>query len=635
MKNSIKREQSQACLNFAERKNFRLQAKYKILMTLALLITAVGGAWAQDYDINVDFNSTYDRMGTTFNCMIMSMDPGAIKGTLELSVDGVSKGSFGVDGEMVFGSIAAIDAGDHTWTAEFKPEGGGSFKRHGDFRIDKVHTSISYNGSTSINMGVGESTELDVHVAPDGADGLSYSSSDASVVSITKENSFRYIIQAEAAGTATITFSFAGNKNYEAAEEDITITVTVLPAPIEVTPGEAANTWTFAMPGSDVVLTPIYAAATLYQNDGETEKQAYETLKEAFANVQDGDVIKLDWDVTLTEDLATPTIEGGVKFTLDFNGYTLDFGTTYQIKLQNDGDQLTFTDSSDDQLGGLIAENFNIKAGREYVFVAGRYNICGTTAERLNVFFCANPSIPFSVAEGKEFVDLEGGAEANDGFTVRVGFKTYELTIGAGKFATFYADQNTTLDEGQNIGFYTISSIDADRSTATVTQINSTIIPANTPTLVYNGGNDQQTVKIKVTPDEADAENQGISPLENFMGTAVAKTFTEDDMAAADYYALSGGKLFVPVYDAGTIGKNQCWLQFNHANGAPARGITLVFEKEEATEVTEVLGKPSDQGRASEVNEAGDGAWYDLSGRKLNAAPIKGVYIKDGKKIVK
>ncbi|WP_155808844.1 leucine-rich repeat domain-containing protein, partial [Xylanibacter brevis] len=47
MKNSIKREQSQACLNFAERKNFRLQAKHKILMTLALLITAVGGAWAQ------------------------------------------------------------------------------------------------------------------------------------------------------------------------------------------------------------------------------------------------------------------------------------------------------------------------------------------------------------------------------------------------------------------------------------------------------------------------------------------------------------------------------------------------------------------------------------------------------------
>ena len=229
--------------------------KQKILMTLALLITAVGGAWAQDYDIDVDFDPYYHPDETHFNCKIMSLEPGeGIKGTLELSVDGVSKGSFGVDGEMVFGSIAAIDAGDHTWSAVFKPEGGGHVAGYGDFTIDKVHTSISYNGSTSINMGVGESTELDVYVSPDGPDGLSYSSSDASVASIIKkEYSYDiYIIQAKAAGTATITFSFAGNKNYDAAE-DKTITVTVLPAPIEVTPGEAANTWTFTMPASSLV----------------------------------------------------------------------------------------------------------------------------------------------------------------------------------------------------------------------------------------------------------------------------------------------------------------------------------------------------------------------------------------------
>jgi len=48
MKNSIKREQSQACLNFAERKNFGLQAKYKILSLLVLLLTAATGAWATE-----------------------------------------------------------------------------------------------------------------------------------------------------------------------------------------------------------------------------------------------------------------------------------------------------------------------------------------------------------------------------------------------------------------------------------------------------------------------------------------------------------------------------------------------------------------------------------------------------------
>ena len=230
-------------------------------MTLALLITAVGGAWAQDdYLIDVDFASSYDRMGTHFMCRIMSLEPGEIKGTLNLSGDGESKGSFNVDGEEVFDFITpGLDAGNHTYSAVFYPEGGGSVNKKGDFTINQLYTSIAYYGSTSINMGVGESTELDVYVAPDGADGLSYSSSDASVASITKKeySNDTYIIQAKATGTATITFSFAGNNNYKAAEEDKTITVTVLPAPIEVTTNAAEEGGTFTeasfeMPTSDV-----------------------------------------------------------------------------------------------------------------------------------------------------------------------------------------------------------------------------------------------------------------------------------------------------------------------------------------------------------------------------------------------
>ena len=37
---------------------------------------------------------------------------------------------------------------------------------------------------------------------------------------------------------------------------------------IEVTPGSSANTWTFSMPGSDVVLTPIYAKAATFATTG-------------------------------------------------------------------------------------------------------------------------------------------------------------------------------------------------------------------------------------------------------------------------------------------------------------------------------------------------------------------------------
>ena len=176
-------------------------------------MTAATGAWAQDvdYDINVSFDPSYNRMTTHFSCNIMSptVEPGAIKGKLELSVDGISMGSFDVDGEMVDGFIDALDAGNHTWSVVFHPEGGGEYNANGNFTINKAYTSINYFGSTPINMGVGESTELEVYIYPYGAGGLSYSSSDASVASITKKeySDYTYIIQAKAAGTATITFS--------------------------------------------------------------------------------------------------------------------------------------------------------------------------------------------------------------------------------------------------------------------------------------------------------------------------------------------------------------------------------------------------------------------------------------------
>ena len=222
--------------------------KRKLLSLLVLLMTAATGAWAQDADyyIDVNFSPYYYPNETHFNCMIMNpmMGPEAeIKGTLELFVDGDSKGSFDVNGEMVNGSITpAIDAGDHTWSAVFSPEGGGEFSGIGSFTIDKLYTDIDYYGSTSINLGVGESTEVDVYLYPDEAGELIYSSSDASVASITKKEYYyyTYIIQAKAAGTATITFSFAGNTNYEAADNK-TITVTVLPAPIDVTTNEGAT----------------------------------------------------------------------------------------------------------------------------------------------------------------------------------------------------------------------------------------------------------------------------------------------------------------------------------------------------------------------------------------------------------
>ena len=392
------------------------------------------------------------------------------------------------------------------------------------------------------------------------------------------------------------------------------------------------NEWVLDMPASNVVITPRYASATIFDAD-DAEKQAYETLKEAFAKVQDGDVIKLDWNVTLTEQLTTPQRNGNpIHFTLDFNGYTItdasSMGGYNCIELSN-GDMMFLTDESEDKNGGLKGMVAGLQGSR-IVFKGGRYDfgqgLAATNIQSMWDNYFA-PNFGWQMAENKEFVNTHNGSADDDGFFVCVAWKDFELTIGSKKFDTFYLDENIKLadETPQLVGLYTITEINETRTKATATALTG-VVEASLPILVYNGTEEEQTVKIKVTADEADAENQGKTPIENFQGTATDREFTDVMMAAADFYALSDGILFVPVLDPGTLGKNQCWLQFNHANGgnAPARGITLVFEESEATEIT-----------TTDVTDETDDSWYDLSGRKLDGEPTeKGVYIKSGKKVV-
>jgi hypothetical protein len=324
----------------------------------------------------------------------------------------------------------------------------------------------------------------------------------------------------------------------------------------------------------------------------------------------------------------TPTTQGGAKFILDFNGYTLDCGENY-ICLTNAGDELTFKDTSgNDKPGGLKAIGFDEGTGGKFIFDSGRYKIGNyTTAEEMNAMFAANDS--YEMADGKTFVDIANGPDTDD-FNLTVGYATFELTIGAGRFATFFENNNIELIEPtEGVKLYTITEINGDRTEATIKELTG-VVEAETPMLVYNSTTNPVTAKLKGTNAEANEANEDVTIAEEFMGTDGPETFTDVDMAEADYYALSGGKLFVPVYEPGTLGAHQCYLWFYYGSGdttepgAPARGITLVFEKSEATDIT-----------TTDVTDETDGAWYDLSGRKLDGEPTtKGVYVKDGKKVI-
>jgi hypothetical protein len=275
-------------------------------------------------------------------------------------------------------------------------------------------------------------------------------------------DNFTITVKSAFEGTVNVTVYYLNGEGDE-AERNISVTCVKSAPAITVEWDAETKTGTFAMPGSDVVLTPIYAAATIYDAN-QTEKGSYETFKEAFLAAQNGDVIKLDGDVTVTSatDLMTSNraTEDPVQFTIDFNGHVLDgsgVGTTF-MNTEHEGDQITFIDSSTGEVGGLKGMVSGKK--NSFVFAGGRYSFNGLTAAEIESQWSTSLAVNgWAMAEGKKFVDLEGAPDAN-GFTVGIGLADYDIsfkaananTIEAGKATVTIDGAAATLTEGKVTG---------------------------------------------------------------------------------------------------------------------------------------------------------------------------------------
>ena len=191
-------------------------------------------------------------------------------------------------------------------------------------------------------------------------------------------------------------------------------------------------------------------------------------------------------------------------------------------------------------------------------------------------------------------------------------FQGYEVEVPAGEYITYYKDEALYVED-TDAKLYTITAVSG--TTATADEL--TIAPANTPLLVKNNGSETKTILlIPTTTDTPD----NVTPYEGFTGTLEAATIAASD-ATQDNYAWNGLQ-FVRVKTALSIAANKAWLQVPATASAPQR-IQIVFSS--TTGIGAIDGLQSE----------GEGAWYDLNGRRLPGKPTKkGVYILNGKKMV-
>ena len=336
-------------------------------------------------------------------------------------------------------------------------------------------------------------------------------------------------------------------------------------------------------------------------------------------DIAESNAVEVKWDAaTKTGTFVMPAFDVDVSYELvrDITQKVdvevrIDGTATERVRIAKDGDghykfvtkqekgwQFAAVDKLDnntDLTNGELTYSFKMKEGNDYVAKNFDTDLCPGT---WRLVATANADKPYEgIAYSKDIVLYDG----------------YEITVDAGEYATFYKDE-ALYTEDADAELYTIASV---TDTEVVLSEAIKTVPKNTPILVYNKSQEQKKFLLLPTTEQADK----VTVADQFKGTLVDK-----DMPASkegeDYYVCTG-KAFVWVMNEGTIAANKCWLEII-AQAAGARSNTRSI----------TIGGDT-TGIDAATRDDIDGDYYDLQGRKVVKPNSKGIYIKNGKKVIK
>ena len=192
--------------------------------------------------------------------------------------------------------------------------------------------------------------------------------------------------------------------------------------------------------------------------------------------------------------------------------------------------------------------------------------------------------------------------------------KGYEVTVPAGEYVTYYSNEPLRVEAESGAQLYTISEV--GETTATLSGPYDAM-PSGTPMLVYNN-TDVENTFLLIPCNEPDL---AMTVAKEFRGTVDPMIVPGSD-ATTDNYAFNG-KQFVWMKNDIEIGANKCYLVIPTGSSLAARSITLVNNS------------PTAIGAMLMNNEKmNNEPLFDLNGRKVINPTKKGIYIRNGRKVV-
>ena len=182
-------------------------------------------------------------------------------------------------------------------------------------------------------------------------------------------------------------------------------------------------------------------------------------------------------------------------------------------------------------------------------------------------------------------------------------------------WATYYQESADYKVDDENIEVYAITEIDETAGTVMIEKLDG--IPASVPVLLHS--TDASGFSSTIDLVESLATISVSSPDNRFKGVTERKDISTDGTV----YVLVGN-VFVKgdLADGANkaIAANKCYISLSSAG---TRLINIVYG-DNATGIKSVV----------KIMESEDDKWYDLQGRSIAQPLKKGLYIKNGKKVV-